>query len=392
MAVFLLNGNTTRAEQYPTRDALRKSIPELIDVDSLKTMLESAAKMKKDERSVGIVLLPLEGAITFDQLVQFVDQHRDDLFLILIGGELSATAYKHLIRSGAADWTAAKSDLNEVLDIIARRRYADDVDSGLQRGVGHRPVTISFIPSAGGVGNTTLAIEAAAYLKSDRATRHRNICIVDLDFQTSHLCDYLDSEPRLQIAELSSAPERLDEHLFESFRTRHSSGIDLFAAPRSKFSFEDLDIHAVDALLSMIASRYHFIFIDCPVAWLSWTPQIIAASEGVVITGINTIPCLRQVTESLAIVRSSGSATLQIAIAINRCERTLFGSIVRRKHVEMALPDERLTFIANRPEAIESVNMGVPMLLGASAGKLRKELAPLAGFCAGLRSNRSVSV
>jgi Flp pilus assembly CpaE family ATPase len=392
MAVFLLHGNATGAEQQPIRDVLKKSIPELIDVVSLTAMLESAAKIKKDERSVGIALLPLGNDHTFDQLVQFVDQHRDEIFLILIGGEISASAYKRLIRSGAAEWTSAKSDLNEVLDIIARRRYVDVTESGLQRGVGHRPVTISFIPSAGGVGNTTLAIEAAAYLKSDRATRHRNICLVDLDFQTSHLCDYLDSEPRLQIAELSSAPERLDEHLFESFRTRHSSGLDLFAAPRSKFAFEDLDIHAVDALLSMIASRYHFIFIDCPVTWLSWTPQIIAASEGVVITGINTIPCLRQVTETLAVVRSSGSAALQIAIAINRCERTLLGSILRRKHVEMALPDERLFLITNRPEAVESVNMGMPMLLGASAGKLRKELAPLASFCSGLRSSRLVSL
>ena len=37
--------------------------------------------------------------------------------------------------------------------------------------------------------------------------------MVDLDFQTSHLCDYLDSEPRLQIDELSNAPERLDDQL-----------------------------------------------------------------------------------------------------------------------------------------------------------------------------------
>ena len=167
MAVFLLHGNATRAEQQPIRDALKKSIPELADVDSLTAMLESAAKTKRDERSVGIALLPLEGDLTFDQLVQFVNQQRDEIFLILIGGELSASAYKRLIRSGAADWTSAKSDLNEVLDIIARRRYTDDTDSRLQRGVGHRPVTISFIPSAGGVGNTTLAIEAAAYIKSE---------------------------------------------------------------------------------------------------------------------------------------------------------------------------------------------------------------------------------
>ena len=109
-------------------------------------------------------------------------------------------------------------------------------------------------------------------------------------FRRAHLCDYLDSEPRLQIAELSSAPERLDEHLFESFRTRHSSGIDLFAAPRSKFAFNDVNIDAVDALFSMIASRYQLVLIDCPVIWLPWTPHVIAASDAAVITGINTIP------------------------------------------------------------------------------------------------------
>jgi pilus assembly protein CpaE len=391
MPVFFLHEKSARVEWHPIKDALKQSIPDLIEVASLEAMLESAAKTKQDEPSVGIALLPSGTDGTFDRLVQFADRHRDRIFLILIGGEISASAYKRLIRGGAADWTSGKTDLNEVLDIIARRRYADDTSSTLQRGFGHRPVAISFIPSAGGVGNTTLTIEVAAYLKGDKATRHRSICIVDLDFQTSHLCDYLDSEPRLQIAELSSAPERLDEHLFESFRTRHSSGLDLFAAPRSKVSFEELNIHAVDALFSMIASRYHFVLIDCPVTWLPWTPQIIAASEGVVVTGINTIPCLRQVTETIAVVRSSGSAALQIAIAINKCERTLLGSISRRKHVEMVLPDQRLFLIANRPEAVESVNMGMPMLLGASAGKLRKEFAPLANFCAGLRSNRPVS-
>jgi hypothetical protein len=39
MAVFLLHGNATGAEQQPIRDALKKSIPELIDVVSLKAML-----------------------------------------------------------------------------------------------------------------------------------------------------------------------------------------------------------------------------------------------------------------------------------------------------------------------------------------------------------------
>ena len=46
----------------------------------------------------------------------------------------------------------------------------------------------------------------------------------------------------------------------------------------------------------------------------------------------------------------------------------------------MALPDEQLFFITNRPEAVESVNMGMPMLLGASAGKAAKGIRSARNF------------
>jgi pilus assembly protein CpaE len=285
------------------------------------------------------------------------------------------------------DWVA-NADIDEVLEIIARRRSrlpATDLVSPL----GRRPVTVSFIPSAGGVGNTTLAVETAAHIKSDKLTRDRSLCLVDLDFQTSHVCDYLDSEPRLLIADFASAPERLDERLLESFKTRHSSGIDVFAAPRTKFSPETLSINALDALLSMIATRYELVFIIYPLHWLPWTPQIIGASDGVIVTGINTIPCLRQISETLSHVRSTNTPALQMRVAINRCDRTLFGSIARRKHAEMALRNEEVVFLGHRPEAVQSANMGVPMVLGAAANRARREFAPLASFCARLQPTRA---
>lgn len=278
------------------------------------------------------------------------------------------------------------ADVGEVLEIIARRRTRGPT-SGARAG-GRSPVTIAFIPSTGGSGNTTLAVEIAACIKTDKATRQRTICLVDLDFQASHVCDYLDSEPRLQIAELCGAPERLDDQLFESFKTRHSSGIDIFAAPRSKFSSETADIHALDALLSMIAARYDLILIIFPLQWFAWSPQIIAAADGAIIAGTNTVPGLRQVSETIAVVRSHGSAELAIRVALNRCERTFFGAISRRKYAQMVLRDEQVFFVGERPEAVESVNIGVPMLLGAAARRVRREFGPIAEFCASLRSTR----
>jgi len=384
MPVYLLQNDG--AEQS-IEAGLRASIPDIIGVTSLEAILKPGARADRDGTPIVVVVLPAGDPKQFDSLVDIFGRHSNDLFFILIGEEISATDYKRLLRTGGADWTSLKAGPAEVADMIARRR-ASETDVRSARRDGNHPITISFVPSAGGVGNATLIVEVATHIKTDKATRDRNICLVDLDFQTSHLCDYLDSEPRLQIAELSGAPERLDEHLFESFKTRHSSGIDIFAAPRSKYAAEDLNIHALDALFGIIARRYDLLLIDYPVTWFQWTPQIIAASDAAIVTGINTIPSLSQVSETLAFVRSSGSAKLEIGVAINRCERAILGSISRRKHVETVLQDERLFLIATRSEATESINMGVPMMLSNSAAKARREFGALANFCATLQSRR----
>ena len=94
-----------------------------------------------------------------------------------------------------------------------------------------------------------LAVEIGVYLKTNKPTKDRNICIVDLDFQSSHICDHLDIEARFQIDEISSNPERLDSQLFDIFISRHSTGLHVFAAPRRRFDVCNLNLSALDILL-----------------------------------------------------------------------------------------------------------------------------------------------
>jgi pilus assembly protein CpaE len=384
MPVYLLQDKALDPARAEFKAALRTAVPELREAASLDAAVKSASNV--DDPIIVIALLPDGEPVDFDRLLDFAIRQLGGVFLIVVGGEISATQYKRLVRGGAADWVPMPADVGEVLEIIARRRMRGSPSGA--RVSGRRPATISFIPSAGGVGNTTLAVETAAWIKTEKATRERTVCLIDLDFQTSHACDYLDSEPRLQIGELCSAPERLDDQLFESFKTHHGSGVDVFAAPRSKFSSGDVNIHALDALLSMIAARYDVVLILLPLHWFAWTSQIVAASDGAIVVGTNTIPGLRQVSETIALVRSAGSADLAVRVALNRCQRTVFGSITRRKHAEMVLRDEQVFFIGHRPEAAESINVGVPMLLGPAARSARREFGPLASFCASVRSTR----
>jgi pilus assembly protein CpaE len=392
MTIYLFRGNAEPRARSAVESQLLASIPNLIELTNFKQIFERSPRGMAREPAIVLVAAPPEDTGYFDRLIEVAAQYRNDVFLVLISDEISASDYKRLVRTGAADWASAKAGPQEVLDIIVRRQMQFRIPgAGASASQRTPPVTISFVPSAGGVGNTTLAVETAISLKTGNRTQQGRICIVDLDFQTSHVCDYLDSEPRLQIEEFSTAPERLDEHLFETFTTHHSAGIDVFAAPRSKFSPERLNVSALDALFNMITKRYDLIFIDHPLPWFSWTTQVIVASDGVVVTGINTIPCLRQIAETVRLVRSNVSTSTQIGIALNRCDRTFLGSVARRGHVAQVLRDERVFFVSVRAEAVESVNMGIPMALGGSAGKARKEMAPLAGFCAEIKSIRQGS-
>ena len=78
-----------------------------------------------------------------------------DVFFIVVSGEISANDYKRLIQSGNAEWVAETGLKQEVLDVLGRVGSAAAADDE------RRPVVVSFIPSAGGVGNSTLAIETA---------------------------------------------------------------------------------------------------------------------------------------------------------------------------------------------------------------------------------------
>jgi pilus assembly protein CpaE len=361
---------------------IRETIPEVIKITDLENI---AREIKWGDKELTFVLFlaPSNSAGYIDVLVRIADTHRKRIFFVVISDEISGSDYKRLVRSGGADWVSANAAAPEILDIIVRRQAGSEVRSK----DGPNPILVSFVPSAGGVGNSMLAIETAIQFRKAKATAGRRVCLIDLDFQTSHVCDYLDIEPRLQIQEISINPERLDSQLFDVFVTHHDSGLDVFASPRSKFDTCGLDFSALDALFGMISGRYDLILIDLPVNWFSWTSKIIAASGGIIVTGVNSIPSLRQIAETLTTVRQTSDIFGEIRVVVNKCERGLFGRVARRQHVESVLKHEKIFYVRNDDAALESVNAGVPMALGASRRRISQDILPIMTFCTGLQSS-----
>ncbi len=382
MPIYLLNAYADVEKTAQIEQEIRETMPEVIKIKDLENI---ARELKWGDKELTYVLFLAPSGSTgyIDVLVRIADTYRKRIFFIVISDEISGIDYKRLVRSGGADWVSANASAQEILDIIDRNRAG----SNAKPEEGPNPVLVSFVPSAGGVGNSTLAIETAIQLRKAKSTASRRVCLIDLDFQTSHICDYLDIEPRLQIQEISTNPERLDSQLFEIFVSHHNSGLDVFAAPRSKFDTCGLDFSALDALFSLISGRYDLILVDLPVSWFSWTSKIIAASGGIVVTGVNSIPGLRQIAETLTTVRGTTDVFGEIRVAVNKCERGLFGRVARRQHVKSVLQHEKILYVRKDDLALEGINTGVPMALSASHRKISQDILGITTFCSGLQSS-----
>lgn len=352
-------------------------IPELRKIGKIEDIAAEISG-KANAKIVVIFVSPdLPGAIV-DNIVNVAIRYRHRLFMVLVSNEISGADYKRLIRSGGADWVAAKGSLQEIPELIYKQSLS--VDAAEQAVT--KPTIVSFLPCMGGVGNTTIALEVALQIKLAKATRSWKVCYVDLDFQTSHVCDYLDIEARFQIQELLDRPERLDEQLFELFVNHHACGLDVIAAPRSKLDPCEIDAAVLDPLLEMILEKYDYIVLDLPVSWFSWTIPTLENSDAIIVTGINTIPCLRQMKATMDAVVKAKVSSSKVSIVMNRVTHRLIGGIERQGHVKSVFPNENIFYVEEDSRAVDRVNTGTPAALG---GSHTKYFSKLAAYCTTLR-------
>ncbi len=277
MQIYFFTAGTESSEFNELERRIRSTVPSLRKLTNLDAVIgarsQDGASANHDQICI---IIPVLTGTSFDRMANLAAQEHRDIFFIFVSNEISASDYKRLVRGGGADWVSIQGAPQEILDIISRTSRTD-VRASRDEQV--RPAIVAFVPSTGGVGNATLAIETAVQIKRAKQTRARRVCLLDLDLRASHICDYLDIEPRFHIEEIVQNPDRLDAQLFDLFVSRHAaSGIDVLAVPRNRRASVELDMAALDTLFRFISQQYDLVIINVPPAWFDWTDQILGVS------------------------------------------------------------------------------------------------------------------
>jgi pilus assembly protein CpaE len=388
MQIYFFTGGTDSSELNELEGRIRSKVPSLRKLANLDEVTRGSPHSGGGANHDQIyIIFPVLAATSFDRMVSIAEQEHRGIFFIFISREISASDYKRLVRSGSADWVSMQGAAQEILDIISRTNRKEVASVGHEQ---VRPAIVAFVPSSGGVGNATLAIETAVQIKRAKQTRNRRVCLLDLDLQASHTCDYLDIEPRFHIEEIVQNPDRLDAQLFDLFVSRHAaSGVDVLAMPRNRRASVELNMAALDALFRFISEKYDLLIVNVPLTWFDWTDQILAVCDLAIVTGLNNVPSLRQIAETLQEVKGAERAPRQIVVALNRCEAGLLGGIARRGHVNRALGNQTVVYVREDTTAANhSLNTGVPISITSRSSKITKDVRALASMVSGLKPGR----
>jgi pilus assembly protein CpaE len=237
----------------------------------------------------------------------------------------------------------------------------------------------TFLPAVGGAGATTLAVQTAMILLNSGGPRAKpSTCLVDLDFQHGTVADYLDLEPRLNLAEIEPRPDRLDRQLLEVMLSYHASGLAVVAAPNRPAEMRSFDPDVVTRLLDLVSSNFEYVVFDMPRTWFSWTDSVLLGSNKLFVVSETTVPGLRLGKQLVAAITERLGEGPNPQVIINRFQQRMFGAGLKLSDLQQVLGDAFTAVIPNDYALVrEAIDRGVPLDEVKPGNKITAQLKKL---------------
>jgi pilus assembly protein CpaE len=311
--------------------------------------------------------------------------------VIAVTQSFDETVARSLVQMRVADFLTKPVSPVELVRTCAR------VAKGPQTTEASESQIFTFLPAVGGAGVTTLAVQSAMMLLNSGTRGKSSTCLVDLDFQHGACADYLDLEPRLNLAEIEPRPDRLDRQLLEVMLSHHPSGLAVIAAPNRPAEMRSFDPDGVTRLLDMVSSNFDYVVFDMPRTWFSWTDSVLLGSNKVFIVSEMTVPGLRHAKQLVEAIRERLGEGPTPQVIVNRFEQKMFSSGLRKSDIEQVLGESFAACIPNHYGLVrEAIDRGIPLDEVKPGNKITAQLKRLvlpqpAGKAAGSEPQKATS-
>lgn len=361
--IFLVTTDKEFARETRTAFATSEMV-ELAVVDTPLTELRG--ELQGAECAAAIIDMDASRLEEIDALRRVTRRLDGAAPVIVVTREYNAGAVRILVQLQVADFLVKPISTADLV------RACQRVLAGADRDANAESQIYTFMPAAGGVGNTTLALQTAFELHNSQQGG-ATTCVVDLNLQQGACAEYLDVEPRFDISEIENQPERLDRQLLDVMLSRHASGLAVLAAPVRPTEMRTFDTDVVVRMLDLVSAYFDNVVIDMPRTWFPWTETVLLGTNRLFVVSEMTVPCLRQTQRLIKAIQDTTARQAKPAVIVNRFEQKMFDNGIRQADVEELLGEFFVGGIANNYKLVrEAVDRGVPLqAIDANANVIR---------------------
>jgi pilus assembly protein CpaE len=292
--------------------------------------------------------------------------------IIMLTAEREVEQKVRGLRAGADDYLIKPFHPAELLarikSLLARFAPRDAL-------VGRPPLgrILAFYGAKGGVGTTTIAINAAIALHRELG---RKVGLVDGNFQFGDHRVFLDlGLDRKSIVDIVTAPN-IDVDLVRQVMVRHDSGVDLLLAPPSPETAELVTPEHLPLILDQLRTLYDYVIVDIDQRLDELNLRILDAADTVFVVMTADLSCLKNVRLVLETIGHLGYEQGKVQLVLNR-SNAFTGISVKNAEGALRRPIDHQVVNEYRG-AISALNSGAPFMFTKADSLLGRSLLEFA--------------
>ncbi len=355
------------------RQALRTD--QRIRVVACSDQMEQAYSEAVHWRPSAVIITLNERADIGWMLCRQINAVCPETIIICASHDSSPDVILESIRAGAREFLRLPVIAEELMTVLNRVAEFSAASSQSLKKSGR---VISVFSNKGGCGTSFIAANLAVSLGAPTA-------LVDLNLHSGSLDLFYGMRPKYSIVDLVENRARLDDQLLSSYLNSHSPNLSILAAPQDIEEADRFHPEHLNEVLNILRSRFDYVVLDLPHTFEPLTIAALDQADDILLVLTLDILASRAAQRAVTLFYRLGYSRDKVRLILNRWSKQ---SDLELRHVERFLGERIACFISDDfRAAVNSINLGRPLVESAPANPIAAELKHLASLCGGKSDN-----
>lgn len=268
------------------------------------------------------------------------------------------------MRAGAQDFLRRPISSKDLVQLL------DRTHPSVLKAQSSAATTIAFLSNKGGVGKSTLAVNAATRLAQNHPGE---VLLIDASLQMGVCAPMLNLRPETSLLDAIRERQRLDSTLIRQLATPHSCGLELLAAPPNAVAAMEIDDQLMTRVLNLARRTYRYVIIDTFPLFDRIVMSVLDTTDLAFIVLDNVVPTVLSIRHLLELLDELGHPDDRRRIVVNRM--TSVTGHPTSQDIQMTLGQSIDYIFPYHKQALTAANLGQPFALNRSRwSKLNKNL------------------